>query len=255
MTTCVRDVFEEVPEVAEITEEDADALGEIITAKEQRRKRDDEFRRAVEFDAMIGRDRLQINHKFISYKGRRLELEEVTRLRWGIFKRYTNGVRTNREFTIWVGPTDHGRAIVIECVRFMESEDTVLQRFATIIDKLWKAVGFRVLLELASKLMAGESVSFGEAVVNNAGIWLPKRKWFSSERYFAPWEELRQGTKGGELWIGSTKEPKASVSLGLRDIDNAVILERLLEILWKDGNYAKLRSGTLFQDDPGEEDS
>jgi len=97
-------------------------------------------------------------------------------------------------------------------------------------------------------------VSFGGATVIKTGIWLPKRKWFSSEPYFAQWEELSKSSQGGALWIGSTKESKASVSLALRDVDNAVILERLLEILWKDGNYAKLRSGALFQSDPHDAD-
>lgn len=252
ITSILHDVFEEVPEVAEVAEQDSEALDEILAAKEARRKREEEYRREIALDMIIGKDRLQINHEFIAYKGRRLSLDEVARLRWGILKHYTNGIRTNREFTVWIAPADHGRGIVVECVRFLESERTVLQRYLTIIEKLWKAIGFRLLLDMAARLMRGEALTFGDVAVIKSGIWLPKRKWFSSERYFAPWEELSKATQGGELWIGSTKEPKASASLSLRDLDNAVILERLLDILWKDGNYAKLRSGTLFQDDSDE---
>jgi hypothetical protein len=249
MTSLLCDVFGEVPAVAEIAQQDSETLDEILSAKEASRKREEQYRKEIELDILIGKDRLQINHEFIAHKGRRLGLDEVTSLRWGIFKSYTNGIRTRREFTIWVAPADRSRTIVIECVRFLESEQTVLERYVAILEKLWKAAGFRILLDIASRLMRGETVLFGEAAVTKSGIWLPKRKWFSSERYFAQWEELSKATQGGALWIGSTRESKASVSLALRDVDNAVVLERLLHILWKDGNYAKLRAGTLFQDD------
>ena len=76
---------------------------------------------------------------------------------------------------------------------------------------------------------------------------LNKRVWLRSEQVLAPWEELAKVTNDGKLVVSSTKDRKASVSLSLRDVDNAVVLDSLLDILWKDGNYAKLRSGTLFR--------
>jgi hypothetical protein len=122
----------------------------------------------------------------------------------------------------------------IECARLFEPEGKVLERYSTVIDKLWRAAGVRILLETAGRLMSGETVQIGEANISKKGMWLGKRSWFKSEPYFAGWEELTKVTDSGQLRIGSTREPKASVALSLRDADNAVVLERLLGVLWKD---------------------
>lgn len=248
ITVGLAEAFRDVPEIAEATAEDVTALDEIMSERAARQERQEERRKEVELDIVIGRDRLQIAVDFVQYKDVRMKTEDICSLRWGIYKHYVNGVRVQRNFTIWAEASSCPITMEIECVRFAEPESKVLERYSTIIDKLWKAAGVRILLETAGRLMSGETMQIGETSVSKKGIWLGKRSWLRSEPYFANWEELTKVTASGQLKIGSSREPKASATLSLRDVDNAVVLERLLGILWKDGNYARLEAGTLFQE-------
>jgi hypothetical protein len=247
ITAGLSEAFRDVPEIAETSAEDVTALDEIVTARTESQRREDHRRKEVELDISIGSDRLQIGADFIQHKHVRMKTDDVCSLRWGIYKHYVNGVRVQRNFTIWAAASSCPITMEIECVRWFEPESKVLERYGLIIDKLWRAAGVRILFEIAGRLMGGETVRIGEANISKKGMWLGKRSWFKSEPYFAGWEELTKVTVSGQLKIGSNREPKAGVALPLRDIDNAVVLERLLGILWKDGNYAKLEAGTLFQ--------
>ena len=247
ISVSLAEAFRDVPEIAEVAADDVTALDGIMTEKLDTQKRQEERRKEVELDLLIGSDRLQITTDFIHYKDVRMKTDDVCSLRWGIYKHYVNGVRVQRKFTVWVEASSCPIRIEIECARLFEPEGKVLERYGAIIDKLWRAAGVRILMETAARLINGETVQIGGANISKKGIWLDKRSWFKSEPYFGGWEELTKVTASGQLKIGSSREPKASVTLSLRDIDNAVVLERLLGILWKDGNYAKLEAGTLFQ--------
>ena len=247
ITVALHDAFQDTPSVLERTREDIDTLEGLIKAKADRKREQDAQRREIELDLLIGSDRLIIDEQRISYGGRQLKTEQVTRLRWGVYKYYINGIRASRQFTIWIGTNDSQRDIVIECVRFLESESTITERFQTIISKIWRAVGTRILLEWVDQIMKGETIVVGDAHINKSGIVLTKRVWLRSERILTPWEELAKLTHDGKLTISCTKDRKAFVSLSLRETDNAVVLDSLLDVLWKEGNYAKLRAGTLFR--------
>jgi hypothetical protein len=248
ITVGLSEAFRDVPEIAEVTAEDVSALDEIMTEKAESQKRQEERRKAVELDLPIGNDQLRIAIDFIQYRDIRMKTDDICSLRWGIYKHYLNGVRVQRHFTIWIEASTCPVTMEIECVRLFEPESKVLERYGTIIDKLWKAAGVRILIDIATRLMSGETVQIGHASITKSGIWLDKRSWFKSEPYFGAWEELTKVTASGQLKVGSTREPKASVAMSLRDVDNAVVLERLLDILWKEGNYARLEAGTLFRD-------
>jgi hypothetical protein len=238
--------FEEVSELADRLGSDLKALDEIIECQREERRKQEERRKELELDIFIGRDRLRISAETVEYGSARIRTNEIQSLRWGVYRSYYNGIRTSREFTIWMKDTPRSQPLKIECVRFLEPEKTVSERFTTIIGKLWKAVGARIMIEMCTRLMDGGFVNIGRARITREGIWLAKHRWFKSEPYFARWEELRKHTQAGELHITSERE-KASVSLAFRDVDNAVVLAELLDFLWKDGNAYKLRAGTLFQ--------
>ncbi len=242
---CLHNTFQEVRRVSERTEEDLDLLAVLIDNKQQEEVEAEQRRQEMTLHLVIGSDLLEITPQSISYQGRSLKTEQIGGVKWGIYKQYLNGIRVDRRFTVWVGGA-HGE-ITIECVRFLESEEKVLERFITVIDKVWRTVGLRLLFQMANAVMAGAHIDFGDARLTKDGIWLPKRGWLSSGPYFGRWEELTKSTSDGCLSISSTREEAASASLSLRDVDNAVVLDRLLDFLWKEGNYAKLRDCVLFR--------
>lgn len=242
-------LFAELPQFAAVVEEDITAINKIVQeenkaltkAREEREK----WEREIFLNLPIGSDRLIINGDTITYQGYSLRTNEVNRVRWGIYKHYTNGIRTSRNFTIWVRSPEG--LIEIECVRFMESEATVTQRYELILEKLWKAVCVRLIGQTISRLSEGEKLRFGKAVVDKDGILLPKYKFLgmSSDPVHYPWEELSFDSGGGNFRISVSNVKNAYAQLPYREVDNLPILEAILRYLWKDGNYLKLKRGEL----------
>jgi hypothetical protein len=192
----------------------------------------------------IGNDEFVFSPSALSYKGQTIRPDDVVALRWGVFKQYLNGIRVDRRFTVFI--SDRNRTIEIECARFLKKEEDVLELFFEVIDKVWKTAGVRLLVQMIRAIMAGADIEYGSAKVNKNGIWFQKQGWFSSTPFFSQWEDLRKVTADGCLKLSSDADSQATAQLSLREVPNAVVLDRLLEILWKDGNHEKLRTGTLL---------
>jgi hypothetical protein len=245
LLTCLRETHEEVHQITDRTEEDLQVLDDVLERKELDRLEEEERRNELTGVLSIGKDKLMFSPDYVEFMGKRLSTESITRMRWGIFKHYVNGIRSSREFTVWIG--DRHQEVRIECVRFMESEEVVFARFIDVVDKVWKLAGIRLLMQMTNAMMNGAFINYGSTRVTKDGMWLQKRSFFRAEPYFAGWEDLAKSNQGGMLTVSASREPSARVELSLRDVENAVILDRLLDYLWKDGNYLKLRNGTLFE--------
>ena len=90
LTNMLQEVFAEVGEVAERIAEDADVLDEIAKERlrliEDANNRTEEWRRKVTYETDIGvlfKNKLRISHEGIEWKGRRWNLDSITRVRWG----------------------------------------------------------------------------------------------------------------------------------------------------------------------------
>jgi hypothetical protein len=245
------EIFSELPQIEATIEEDITALHDILENKEkvlsEVRAKKEKWEQEIALDIMIGKDKFTIDAENITYitSGweNSVKITEVDRVRWGIFKQYTNAVRTGRYFTIWIGSPKS--TIEIECVRFLESESTVMNRYELILEKLWNAVCVRLFGETISRLSSGEKLRYGEVVVDKEGVLLPKYKFLglSSEPMHYPWEELSISPGAGYFKISAAKEKNSYAQLSYRDVNNVHILEKIIRFLWKDGNYAKLRNG------------
>jgi hypothetical protein len=229
------------PETDERLRADLKTLKDLIERKETASAEAARLRKEKSLDILIGQDRLIMTPETIQFKSQTIETAHVDRVRYGVYKHYLNGVRVSREFTVWVGTPRH--TIKIECVRLMEREEVISERMGLIIGKLWGLVGAKLTWELLAALSRSQSVVVGSVRLTRRGAWLTKRRWLRSEPLFCPWTDMRYWSAGGNLVIGSASEPKATALLSYRDVDNAHILEQLLEFLWKDGNYAKLERG------------
>jgi hypothetical protein len=209
-------------------------------------------------DIMIGRNRLTLDMEYAAFMGIRLKCDEIARVRWGIFKQYMNGIRTVRSYTVGMGtgeriavplvtvwrqkPPDN--EITIECARLMERENTIRERYSTIVANVWEIVGVTILRNLLRGLDRGETFPVGSTAVTKDGVWITDDGFFKSERRFVPWEKLAMSSAKGQLHLGEDGRGP-SISMSFRDVDNVVVLERLIEFLWSDHNFLKLRRGEL----------
>jgi len=233
LTNMLQEVFAEVAEVAERTAEDADALAEI--AEEQLRyveglvNKAEEWRRAITYEAEVGaifKDKLRISPEGIEWKGRRWDLDSITRVRWGGTKHSVNGIPTGTTYSIVFGNSSNYTSIELK------KEAT----YSNFIDRLWKAVGVRLLTEYLQGLREGKKYRFGSTIMSDHGMELERKKLFgSNERIFCRWSELVVWNGAGVFCIGKKDDKKLAAAFSYQEEDNIHVLEAVIRMFWKQG--------------------
>lgn len=233
LTNMLQEVFAEVGEVAERIAEDADALGEIA---EQRvrliadaKSRAEEWRREITYEADVGvifKDKLRISPEGIEWKGRRWDLDSITRVRWGGTRHSLNGIPTGTTYSIVFGNGSNYTFIELK------KEAT----YSNFIDRLWRAVGVRLLTEYLEGLRDGKKYRFGPAVVSDHGMELERKKLFgNNERVFCPWDDLVIWNDPGVFCIGKKEDEKLAAAFSYQEEDNIHVLEAAIRMFWKRG--------------------
>lgn len=171
LTALLQELFAELPEFVEQTEEDAQALDNLLRRRKEQEADRAEWEREITYSAEIGllsKARLSISPQGVSWGKRAFPLEAITRARWGGIRHSVNGIPTGTSYTIAFGD-DRSEAIVE-----LRREEV----FASFIDKLAMAVGPRLLTELLLTLKSGKDVRFAEAVIHDEGPALPRHKFW-----------------------------------------------------------------------------
>lgn len=222
LTDLLKEVFAEVPLLAERAEQDADALESIIENRQ-------EWTREISYQAEVGiafKNTLSISPAGISWKGMTYPLNEITRVRWGGVKHSVNGIPTGTTYTIAFG--DEQSESVVELRR----EEV----FSTFVEKLWRAVGARLVTELVASLKSGTQLTFGDAVVKDDCVILRKHKWLGSdERVRCSWHEVHVWTADGSFCIGAQNDKKTYAALSYIHLPNVHILEQVIRVGFKRG--------------------
>jgi len=233
LTNMLQEVFAEVVEVAERTAEDADALDDIAEQRarliEDAKNKAEEWRREITYEAEVGaifKDKLRISPEGIEWKGRRWDLDSITLVRWGGTRHSVNGIPTGTTYNIFFG--NGSRYVSIEL-----KKETIYSNF---IERLWKAVGVRLLTEYLEGLRDGKKYRFGTAVMSDQGMELERKKLFSSnERVFCRWDELVIWDGAGVFCIGKKGDKKLAAAFSYQDEDNIHVLEAAIRMFWKRG--------------------
>jgi hypothetical protein len=131
-------------------------------------------------------------------------LDNVTGVGWGATRNSVNGVPTGTDYFIfWCDQYN--------VTRVQLNRENV---YSTFIDKLWKAVGVRLLTEMLGGLREGKRYRFGDAILDDFGMELTKSHIFSAdEKIKATWAELQIWSANGSLCIGKTNDKKAVLTL------------------------------------------
>jgi hypothetical protein len=235
----LKDVFVDLPDLMERVESDAETIDEIRAKRDVDSKNKEEWEREITYRGEIGlisKEALAISPKGIEWKGRTYPLESITRIRWGGVSHSINGIPTGTTYSIAFGD--------------LNSEGFVSLRkseiFSSFVDRLWKAVGVRLLIEMLERLRMGDELRFGSAIVSDLGVTLPKKKFFSqAEAVFSEWEKTTIWSADGSLFISSRNDKKAFVSLSYIEIPNAHVLEHLIRVYFKSTNSGRRISSLL----------
>ena len=233
LTNMLQEVFAEVGEVAERTAEDADALEDIVEQRarliEDAKNRAEEWRKEITYEADVGaifKDKLRISPEGIEWKGHRWELDSISRVRWGGTRLYINGIPAVTTYSIVYGNGS----------KYASIELTNEAIYSNFVDRLWRAVGVRLLTEFLEGLRDGKKYRFGSTVISDHGMELERRKFFgSNERVFCRWGELVIWNGPGVFCIGKKDDKKLAATFSYLEEDNIHVLEVAIRMFWKRG--------------------
>lgn len=227
----LQEAFAEVGAVAERAAEDADALGEIAEQRvrliEDAKNKAEEWQREITYEAGIGaifKDKLRISPEGIEWKGRRWDLDSILRVRWGGTRHSVNGIPSETIYSIFFGNDSNYASIELK-------KEVIYRNF---IDRLWRAVGVRLLMEYLEGLRDGKKFRFGSAIMSDYGMELERKKLFgSNERIFCRWGELEIWNEAGVFCIGKKGDKKLIVAFSYQEEDNIHVLETAIRMFWE----------------------
>jgi hypothetical protein len=234
ITALLQDIFSEVPDVAERVEQDSDALADVFENRKKASASNVEWGNRITYSAEIGvlfKDTLKISPEGITWKNKTYPLESITRVRWGGIRRSVNGVPTGSTFTIAFGD-EHSESVVD-----LKRENV----YSTFIEKLWQAVGIRLLVEMLQALRAGREFPMGGGILHDDGVTVVKHKFLSSNTSVkCPWVDLQTWSADGNFYIGSKSDKKAYIGLSYLSAANAHIIEQAIQMAFKKRGLRRL---------------
>lgn len=228
----VKELFSELPDLANKLEEDVVALKGISSDREKRSREHQEFLKSLSYSTEIGivfKDKLTIENGKITFNNTTYKLEDVTKIAWGATRHSINGIPTGTTYKILYGNDTSTQSI--ETRRSEVYENT--------IDKLWRSSGIGILTTILKTLKEGKSLSFEKCVLWDDGIVFTKRKLFGSDEIIkVGWHGIKKWSENGCLVL-QTEHIRCDLSY--LEIYNVHFLDHLISMLFKD-NKAKVMS-------------
>ena len=231
----IPEIFAELPEIVERVEQDTEALSNIFRGRNEAELHRSRWEQEITYSARIGlvfKEELAISPKGISWEDKRFPLEEITRVRWGGVRHSVNGIPTGTTFTIAFG--DKRSEAVVELR--MES---IYREF---IEKLWRAVGIRLLTELLVSLRSGVALNFGDGTVRDEGILLTKHNSFfrANENVYYKWCDVSIWSADGAFYVGAKDDKNTHACMRYIDTPNTHILEQAVRMGFKKPGMRRL---------------
>ena len=227
LTELLQELFVDVPELSERVSEDRSAIESLAEGIKKSEAEVREWEREITYDADVGalfKSKLSVSPKGISWQGQTFPLESITRVRWGGVRHSYNGIPTGTNYTVAFGDA---RSEAVIALRRQET-------FTNFIDKLWRAVGVRLLVELLQTLKSGKELQFGPATIRDDSVTLPIHKlWGSVEEVRLTWFEVQVWMADGSFYIGAKENKKAFAALPYTQMANVHVLEHAIRMKFK----------------------
>ena len=219
LTNLLQSAFREVPRVAEVTQTDAQALEEIAQKRDAAKE---EWERDIFYETMVGMPSprpFKMSSAGIEWNGVRWPLESITRVRWG---GVTDGATGESQFTIALGNEASLATLV--------THSQVV--YSAITQKLWRAVGNRLLIEMLIALGQGKRLSFGDAIVEDHGIEFARHQYQGDPaRVRGSWGQIHFESSNGNLLLRHKQEYSAYAVLPYLMVDNTHVLDAAIRNL------------------------
>ncbi|MCI6177374.1 MAG: hypothetical protein MR658_00860 [Campylobacter sp.] len=219
-------IFAELPEMAERIDEDITTLDDISNKKRRSEQEQKAFIRSLNCDVEIGlifKENFIINNGMVSWKGRKYVLENITKITWGGVSRSINGIPTGTDYKIKFNGKD-GVCLV---------ETKMNSKYSTILDRLWRGAGVKILASMVEELGNGSHFTFDNLVVYDSGVEITKRGFFSDKTQRFGWNDITIGSKNGAFLVYGRYDSSFCAELSYIDTYNVHILEMIIRAMFK----------------------
>ena len=168
-------------------------------------------------------DLVKINSKIIQFKSRYINTSNVCALRYGIYIKTINGIRSSY-YTIWICDVDQ-KVITIECNRLLSKTENVERRYEEILEAIYIFAVPRILEKVRNLFNKGAFIQIGDCklykdvLIINCGI-----PFFKKENKVS-WLDLKISAVGGQIHIYSKSNSKIGCKLEARRDWNAVLVK------------------------------
>jgi hypothetical protein len=231
LTEMVSELFADLPDVVDRTEEDRQALADIAEQRKQLEARRAEWEQAITYRAEVGlvfKDVLSISPEGVRWKEHRFPLESITGVRWGAVRNSVNGIPTGTDYTIGIGSQQGSTTISLGSEKI----------FSDFLNALWRAVCIRLIVEMGEALKAGRTLSFGDITIDDNSVTVTKHKFLgANERVRIPWGQGRAQvwSYNGEFVVGDKDDKKTYASASYIEVWNTHVLEHVIRGAFKKG--------------------
>lgn len=227
LTDLSKEIFAELPDVVGKLEEDSEALEEIYQKRLKEKDDQQAWEKDITYKAELGlvfKDILAISPKGVQWKSTVYPLENVNRIRWGATQHYTNGIPTGTTYLIAFG-NQNGMSVV-------ETRDMMV--YNTFIDKLWKAVGVRLVTQLIEGLEAGKQYSWDGVTLDKHGVKIVIKRLLQSDlEGYRQWKDVVMDHANGCLVVSFRDDKKLHRELSYQNLNNIHVLETAMNFIIK----------------------
>jgi tetratricopeptide (TPR) repeat protein len=167
-----------------------------------------------------------IKREGVKFANVSIPTKEIETIRWGISITRSNGVATYA-FGMAVG----GRGSTVAKLVWSSSSNVETQKglFNKFVDAAFSYVLPTVMEKLNTEMNRGSRLQIGPVSVSKAGIQFTIKGWFSDKQELCPWHRLHADLANGDLVITDSSNSKATISMPLKETDNAFPLYLMIK--------------------------
>ena len=167
------------------------------------------------------------------YCGEIFPLKTISRVRWGVDQK-RGGIMPKVAYMAAFGTETRAFVIKTKQKDFYEH----------LTQRMWRAVGKRLMAEMLDGLKKGREYSFGDFSVSDKGLIITQKSIFKgSQPVFYDWETLKWGIVNGNLVFTPSEAPdKLLTSASFIWTDNTHVLSVALALLQKSEKKKNLSS-------------
>jgi len=233
ITELLKELFVELPEVAETLQEDSEIIEGIRQKEQETAQQRKQWEQEITYQAKIGfvyKDLLRISPDGVEWRGACYPLDSINRVRWGGLRHSNSGITKNIEYTIAFGDKNSEAEVSLW-------DEAIYSEF---IGKLWMGVGVRLMTELIETLRGGHKIRFGDIVVEDIAVTITEHKWLPDERVRLGWRNVKVWSADGNFIVGSSENSEIYSQASYIDVPNTHIIEHIIRSAFKKKWFHKL---------------